>query len=264
MTTVAATTAADKAPRRKKSNGDGSFRKYPGNAPDRRVRMRVTTDLPAGIKSKDVWGRTETACRQALAAWKLAVANVVVVVPGAETVGSWIAGWLARKSGTLLPNGEAEGSVADSTLQRLEGQTRRILATLDLDMGLAALSAEHLELAMATWATDGVGAPTRIHLLRQLRQMLKEALAKGKVSANVASQVPFPPYEPEEHPEYDPSRLRKLLAAAARADFGSELERLRIIAAVELGSAAGLRRGEIGAARWRHFREADGTLTWED
>lgn len=109
-------------------------------------------------------------------------------------------------------------------------------------MGIEELSAARVAEATDHWYGQGATNRRVRTVLQTLRTALRAAAHRGLVTADPTASLPLPRYAPRKPAWLTPAQARRLLAAVR----GHRYE-----PAVVFAVCAGLRRGEVGALRWR-------------
>jgi len=148
-----------------------------------------------------------------------------------QTVGSYLAGWLAGKERALRP----------STWVTYQGYIGRTIAP---DLGrlrLAELGPRHVDAWIDAKLKSGLSPRTVSHLRSILRAALNDARRRGLVDRNAAALAPPPRVEKRTQAPMTAEEANRILEAVA----GSGIE-----APVAVALQAGLRLGEVLGLAW--------------
>jgi integrase len=208
----------------KRANGEGSVRKRA----DGRWEAMVT--LPDGAR-KSFYRKTRAEASDALTKALRDLAQGLPVVAEKQTVGEYLANWLASVEHDLAPR----------TVVRYRNHIVHSLTPALGRFRLAKLPPQPIQALYAAKLARGVapGSVRQMHAV--LRRALGEAARLGLVPRNVATLVKAPRAVRHEMQVLSPDEARILLAEVA----GDRLEALYVLAIT-----TGMRIGELCALRW--------------
>jgi integrase len=236
--------------KRRRTAGEGSIYKT-GD----RWRGAVTWTDAAGTRHRrTVTSPTSAGARAKLDKIRQDLGLGVLETGKPETLGQYLARWIERH----------RTAVRFATWRGREQHVRLYLTPALGKIPLGKLTAEQIELALATFQAKGRPVPMRgpgrpvtpldpvtvRHIRATLRRALSDAMKDGKVGRNAAS-ASSPPYAPKKPIAYLSERdVKRMLDATREHQFGP-------IFAVAVST--GLRLGELLGLAWRDVH--DGTLS---
>lgn len=161
------------------------------------------------------------------------------VLPSRATTGEWLEWWLEHV---------AVKKVRERTLQGYRSSSRYAVDILGR-VPLQDLRPEHVERMHKAMLDRGLSAGTVRQAHAVLQSALSDALARERVTRNVAkvAKAPRVPLNPHEH--LSPAQAKLVLSSA-----GTPRELARLVCALVLG----MRQGEVLALRWEDYAERDG------
>lgn len=209
---------------------------------DGRYEMRYVVQTATGEKRRSVYGRTQAEVRENLAraVVEREGASLAADVPDV-TLREYVAAYLA----------DAAGRVRPKTHRRYEDLAAGHLLPMLGEKRLRALAPGHLRELYAERLDAGFSPRTVSHAHTLLKQVLRQALADGLISRNVAEAVKPPKSTSKEINPLSPEETRRLLSAAKYDRY----EALYVLAVT-----CGLRRGELLGLVWDDLDLEDGTL----
>lgn len=208
---------------------------------DGRWQARVTLD---GGKRKALYGAT-----RAEAAAKLNGVlrdrdrGLPVGLDERQTVGHYLASWLAAKKGTLP---------SPRTWDRYEDYVRLHLIPLIGKVALTKLTPQQVQHLQAQKLDSGLSATTVHHIRAVLHTALQDALRLGLVPRNVSELVDAPKVHRQEMKVWNAEQARTFLSLAT----GDRLAALYVLAL-----STGMRQGELFGLRWKDVDFAGASLS---
>lgn len=142
-------------------------------------------------------------------------------------------------------------STRATTLRAYSEIARRFLVPQLGDLPLRRLTGPRVAHAADVWRAAGASNRRVRTALEVLRTALRAAVHRGLLAVDPTATLPLPKYSARPPRWLSPVEARRLLAAVR----GHRYE-----VAVVLGVYAGLRRGEVGALRWRDLDLRGATL----
>lgn len=222
---------------KKRPNGEGSI----AQRKDGRYEGRYTVQTTVGPKRKAVYGKTRAEAAEKLArAIAGRDAGLVTDTPDVK-LGEYMEAYLA----------DAAGRVRPKTHRRYEDLANLHLLPVLGKRKLRSLTPGHLRSLYADRLEAGFAPRTVGHVHVLLKQILRQAVADGLLSRNVAESVKPPSGGGQEIHPLSAEEVGRFFWAAS----GSRYEALYVLAVT-----AGLRRGELLGLRWDDLDLEDRTL----
>ncbi len=213
----------------KRSNGEGTIRSKP--RPDGRWEARYTVQVDGVWRRRYVMGRTKEDVAKRLRAALNARDSGSLPAPARETVGTYLAGWLAGAEATVRPR--TRDSYRQIVRTHLIPRLGRIAITK--------LGPQQVQRMYGDLLAAGLSPKTIGNVHGVLHRALQQAFRWRLLPTNVADLVDPPRVPRREMKALSPDQARDVLRAA-EDDPLEALYRLAI--------SAGLRQGELLALRW--------------
>lgn len=162
------------------------------------------TDPDTEVKRrKYVYGRTQAQAREALKA-ALRERDAGTLVMNAETVESWTAEWLKRKSRTLKPQ----------TLRSYESKARLYIVPNLGRLALTKVRARHIEGMYETMRAAGLAEATVRQTHAILKKCLDDAIKRDRLAISPMAKVEPPGTEKNKREQFTTAQARQVLVAA--------------------------------------------------